>query len=1001
MAYTDYRKGAGKGFNPIQVSDGNVNRILEEGNRVANVLSKQAQIEKANRDKYLSQVKENQRAEANQRQANFNLQSDQAEITKASMRQAFEIEKQNRENKFKSDTNVLKKLGALSDKAVELYNKADQAMFDADYQDELTKILLEGPDLEQQAEFLDLKGQSEVLDEENQVISDGLEATGADPLTVERSRNVTRGRQFARDQAASSFAANMFPLYLERAFAEDSTTEINIPGVGTVTPQQAATMGSDVQAAVVYSLVPEYLKEKGLYGMNPQLLTPALMQMRETSNKFIGNVRKEEAATIATERAETARATVAEIPTPDNIFAMQRTLQRSGMTRTESIDETFKYLYETINPATGDYLFSDSVIEQFESSTFPGKTKSIARDFPGRVAAARQNRQTAKNSAWQTAENTRNIRMKTDEDKATKTLLQLASQNKLNEATVNELQRKFVTAYGKPSEAIKNIGATLTIEASNKQGWDAQLEKMALAGYLTPEILEQIPNMQLREKYAQAAEANEKLFKNPASKEFEKAITKEVKGLMGVMSPDEPLGIIPQAVASRLIQRHRQLTQEIYAEGGGATTQLQAAEQAALKVREEFQKGQKDESSPYYFDLAQKTFTRIADSRAFADPMTRVANVRVAVGTGGLDALSQEDNKGLVYTKPELEKIERDYNKPGFTIPLFAMKLAKEFGTDPMAIINAQRKAQGMEALPPTPAFAVFNNDVAPEVRSLTFTGNSPNRSIRSLSTIAQYQPEIVPNGYGNAVQQAATSNGIDPGILAGLLEQESNWKVGAVSKAGAKGLGQFMPDTAAEWGVNVNDPISSINGAAKYLAYLRDYFNGDMRLAIYAYNGGMGNIERYGGPIPGSRENQEYYGNVIRKASKYGYKGAWSQSASMRPQMAYVTGNIGPTSTGPHLDVKRSDGQRFEATALDEYVEIEDPQHGRVPLSRVGVTADFDNHLNRGSHGIDYGTASGSAVYVKNGAQVIGSTPTEHGDMVTIQLPDGYRYTFLHGTTG
>lgn len=116
-------------------------------------------------------------------------------------------------------------------------------------------------------------------------------------------------------------------------------------------------------------------------------------------------------------------------------------------------------------------------------------------------------------------------------------------------------------------------------------------------------------------------------------------------------------------------------------------------------------------------------------------------------------------------------------------------------------------------------------------------------------------------------------------------------------------------------------------------------------------------------------------------------------------PMLIYTSGNIGPTSTGPHLDVKRVDGQEFAPNALDTFIEVEDPELGRVPLSRVPITGDFAEHQARGSHGIDYGLYSGTAIYAKNGAKVVNTQPSEHGDVVTIQLPNGLRYTFLHGT--
>ena len=116
-------------------------------------------------------------------------------------------------------------------------------------------------------------------------------------------------------------------------------------------------------------------------------------------------------------------------------------------------------------------------------------------------------------------------------------------------------------------------------------------------------------------------------------------------------------------------------------------------------------------------------------------------------------------------------------------------------------------------------------------------------------------------------------------------------------------------------------------------------------------------------------------------------------------PFLIYTSGNIGPTSTGPHLDVKRVDGQEFAPNALDTFVEVEDPELGRVPLSKVPITGDFAEHKARGSHGIDYGLYSGTQVFAKNGAKVVDTQPSEHGDVVTIELPNGLRYTFLHGT--
>jgi hypothetical protein len=107
---------------------------------------------------------------------------------------------------------------------------------------------------------------------------------------------------------------------------------------------------------------------------------------------------------------------------------------------------------------------------------------------------------------------------------------------------------------------------------------------------------------------------------------------------------------------------------------------------------------------------------------------------------------------------------------------------------------------------------------------------------------------------------------------------------------------------------------------------------------------------------------------------------GMFQTAQSMRagsPFHIYTSANEGPTSTGAHLDVKREDRAQFAPNALDEYIEVDDPELGVVPLSRVPITGDFASHTARGSHGIDYGLYEGTKIYAKNGARVISNMAT------------------------
>ena len=119
-----------------------------------------------------------------------------------------------------------------------------------------------------------------------------------------------------------------------------------------------------------------------------------------------------------------------------------------------------------------------------------------------------------------------------------------------------------------------------------------------------------------------------------------------------------------------------------------------------------------------------------------------------------------------------------------------------------------------------------------------------------------------------------------------------------------------------------------------------------------------------------------------------------------------YRGGNIGPTSTGMHTDIKTLDGSRFDLSELDPYVYVEDREHGRISLTglrqKTGyVGDDFDQHVARGSHGIDVGTYTGDGLYLMGGARFLEneSYDSEHGYVAIIQLPNGKKFAFRHGT--
>lgn len=113
-----------------------------------------------------------------------------------------------------------------------------------------------------------------------------------------------------------------------------------------------------------------------------------------------------------------------------------------------------------------------------------------------------------------------------------------------------------------------------------------------------------------------------------------------------------------------------------------------------------------------------------------------------------------------------------------------------------------------------------------------------------------------------------ADREGLDARLLVAVIAVESSWDPAARSRAGARGLGQLMPQTAAGLGVDPDDPFENIAGAARQLHLLLDRFSGGARrrhyaLALAAYNAGAGAVRRYGG-IPPYAETQAYVRRVL-----------------------------------------------------------------------------------------------------------------------------------------
>jgi len=118
---------------------------------------------------------------------------------------------------------------------------------------------------------------------------------------------------------------------------------------------------------------------------------------------------------------------------------------------------------------------------------------------------------------------------------------------------------------------------------------------------------------------------------------------------------------------------------------------------------------------------------------------------------------------------------------------------------------------------------------------------------------------------YDSIIYRYSNNYGVDYPLVKAVIRAESGYNPKAVSRKGAMGLMQLMPETASLFECeNPFDPESNIRTGIKYLKYLMDYFNGRVELAVAAYNAGPKNVIKYGYSVPPFTETKGYVKRVL-----------------------------------------------------------------------------------------------------------------------------------------
>lgn len=142
------------------------------------------------------------------------------------------------------------------------------------------------------------------------------------------------------------------------------------------------------------------------------------------------------------------------------------------------------------------------------------------------------------------------------------------------------------------------------------------------------------------------------------------------------------------------------------------------------------------------------------------------------------------------------------------------------------------------------------------------------DRKLRTTFRLQNYVRD--PAEFEPIIDQCALEYGVDKSLVKAVIHAESGYNPNAVSRKGASGLMQLMPQTARDLKVaNSFDPRDNIRGGVRYLRFLLDTFKGNESLALAAYNAGLSRVAQYGG-VPPYQETRTYVDKVLNYRRNY-----------------------------------------------------------------------------------------------------------------------------------
>lgn len=1015
-----------RGFNPIQMSTASVDAIAQQGNAMSRQMRENQSAERSSRDAYQSQVNQNNQLEDQNRDRNFKFSQDSRQSRFNAQAQNYQMSVRNAEANSQQTEKAFGALASLSGTIAKIVldNKKKR--------DEAEELIGQNLVFESGISYDDYQklkvNESSLNNADTNINSvvNKLKAQGFSEEYISRIRSLS-GRQFygASKQWAIQGGENY------GAFrAENADTPFVVNG-RELSLAEAAKGSPEDYAAVNAAVRTEYLKK--YQGLNSAFANQYLYEgMRKQEARERLNFSEVRSKELELDRVnQESNDLFTEIKDPANGVGggILSWINRKAGGDPKELGEKRREALGYLTTLAKSGQFNSSQLLELDDYLFipNGESKEVrfGDRFGPDLVELRNTVRTFNNQQRQDIAIQEGEGQKAFEEEINQ---YIATNGPLTQAEARELGSNWQSrGWGSTPAWIKSME---TAEGLADEQGKQNLEQLKADGMLTTKELNSGRySASLRNQYADDV------------KKQESVDSKTRDGYFNTLDADlmTSLGTIDKGSARQngdffMAQRKARqiLTQrasELMSQGAAAP---EAWQQATMDLRKEIQQGktgvgrfavrmQADGKSP---DLKNPGFQIAGSGTSATAQRQRAEKVQSEITT----------NKALIFSKnyltpAELEQLEGFRSGNGTIPPIIWAMTSRIKNASPFDIIDAQMKANKKEPLQ-RPNSARLYNEVNPQFRQLLTWRPSMDRTLRALEGNAGGTGGAAGNPYAPILDLIASKessndtkfNGYDSMNKGGT----NNGHTAIGSGTGSANFGRPLTQmTVGE--VLANGRAGSIHAAGRYQfinptlqglvdrgkARTGELFNEATqdKLAVALLREQTGafwsNKAGAGSYVPGL--GRTWIGLQYLPAGKLA--GALEQAKAnlnnpnidisrLRTQVAYKVGSIGPTSTGPHLDVKDTSGAFFARKDLDNYVGFKTGTKV-VPLS-VGVTVkggEFGAQRSYGSHnGWDYAMPSGTPVVLRNGAWVVSKRPSEHGDVLTIGLPDGRRFTFLHG---